>query len=186
MRYQFDEIIVDVIRSKRKTVSIQVLPNRCIVMKAPKYVSNTQLADIFAEHKESIQKILDNLPQDVLPPYSPQELTALAQKAATDIPQIARKYAQILGTTFGEITIRCQKTKYGSCSSNGNLNFNCLLADMPPEIMDYVVAHELCHRIEMNHSTRFYALLEQICPQHKSYSKWLKENGMRYICRVIK
>ena len=65
----------------------------------------------------------------------------------------------------------------GSCSSKGNLNFNCLLMLAPPKVLDSVVVHELCHRKEMNHSKRFYAEVLRVFPDYWAQDKWLKENG---------
>ena len=82
-----------------------------------------------------------------------------------------------MGVDYGQITIRSQKTRWGSCSSKGNLNFNCLLLLAPPEVLDYVVVHELCHRKEMNHSPRFWAEVARVMPDYKVRRKWLKDNG---------
>ena len=111
-----------------------------------------------------------------------QELTAqdiklLATRAKRIIPQRVRYYADIMGVTYGRITIRMQKSRWGSCSSKGNLNFNCLLMRTPDEIIDYVVVHELCHLKEMNHSPRFWAEVEKIFPDYKERRKWLKDHG---------
>ena len=84
-----------------------------------------------------------------------------------------------LGTpTFvAENFIRLQKSRWGSCSVDRNLNFNCLLVLMPPEILDSVVVHELCHRRHMNHSKEFYDEVLRIFPDYKRCNKWLKQNG---------
>ena len=101
----------------------------------------------------------------------------MADTAVCVIRPKVEKYAQILGVSYGRITIRSQRTRWGSCSSKGNLNFNCLLTQVPEQVMDYVIVHELCHRIEMNHSGRFWKLVEQIMPDYKTHRKWLKDNG---------
>jgi predicted metal-dependent hydrolase len=82
-----------------------------------------------------------------------------------------------MGVEYGRITIRMQKSRWGSCSGKGNLNFNCLLMRTPDEIIDYVVVHELCHLKEMNHSPRFWAEVEKIFPDYKERRKWLKDHG---------
>ena len=82
-----------------------------------------------------------------------------------------------MGVKYGRITVRRQKTRWGSCSSKGNLNFNCLLMLCPDFVVDYVVVHELCHLKQMNHSERFWAEVERVLPQYKEARKWLKENG---------
>lgn len=104
--------------------------------------------------------------------------------ALVDIPQRVRKYAPIVGVDYGRITIRMQKSRWGSCSSKGNLNFNCLLMAMPEEIRDYVVVHELCHRKQMNHSDKFWAEVEAVLPDYKEKRKWLRDNGEKIMTSV--
>ena len=77
------------------------------------------------------------------------------------------------------IRIKNQKTRWGSCSSIGNLNFNWKLSMAPYEVIEYVVIHELCHRLEMNHSKKFWNHVEKLCPKYKTHSKWLSENHFR-------
>ncbi|MDF2988876.1 MAG: putative metal-dependent hydrolase [Eubacterium sp.] len=93
------------------------------------------------------------------------------------IEQRVGYFSKIMGVTPGKITVREQKTRWGSCSSRGNLNFNWKLIMARPEVLDYVVIHELCHMKEMNHSDRFWALVKELCPRYKEYRKWLKDNG---------
>ncbi len=121
-----------------------------------------------------------------LPPLTAAEIRALADKALAFIPQRARYFSRLVGVQYGCITIRNQKSKWGSCSSQGNLNFNCLLMLCPPEALDYVVIHELCHRKEMNHSPRFWAEVEKVDPDYKAHRKWLKDEGSKLIARMEK
>ena len=93
-------------------------------------------------------------------------------------------YKKAMGVTIGWITIRNQKTRWGSCSSKGNLNFNCLLMLAPPEVLDSVVVHELCHRREMNHSQKFYAEVLRVFPTYRTQEKWLKEHGGELLKRL--
>ena len=85
-----------------------------------------------------------------------------------------RFHAGRIGVRPKGITLREQKTKWGSCSSLGNLNFNWKLIMAPPEALDYVVVHELCHLIEMNHSPAFWAQVEKHCPDYKRGRDYLK------------
>lgn len=90
------------------------------------------------------------------------------------------QYAKEMGVTYGRISIKSQKTRWGSCSSTGNLNFNWHLVMMPSKILDYVVVHELAHRIEMNHSKEFWEIVSKACPEYKQRKLWLKEHGLSY------
>lgn len=86
-------------------------------------------------------------------------------------------FHQFTGGDYTSITIRDQKTRWGSCSGRGTLSFNWRLILAPPEILDYVVVHELCHLTHMNHSKEFWGLVGKILPDYKIRRKWLKENG---------
>ena len=109
-------------------------------------------------------------------PVSP-EILELKAKAKEELPAIVKKYAGLMGVTYNRITIRHQKTRWGSCTKTGNLSFNCLLMKMPENVRDYVIIHELAHLKELNHSTKFWAIVAEYCPWYKDAKLWLKENG---------
>ncbi len=98
----------------------------------------------------------------------------LVSVAKRYIPERVTYWADIIGVTYGRISIRQQKTRWGSCSGEGNLNFNCLMMQMPKEIIDYVIVHELCHRKQMNHSKLFWAEVGNILPDYKERRKVLR------------
>ena len=142
-------------------------------------------SDWIEKHMRKMQKRREEYeaqPEDVL---TVEELRELARKAAEYIPQKAAYYASLIGVSYGRITIRNQRSRWGSCSSRGNLNFNCLLMLAPPEIADYVIVHELCHRREMNHSPLFWQEVEKILPDYKRRRKWMKDNGERIMRRML-
>jgi predicted metal-dependent hydrolase len=89
-----------------------------------------------------------------------------------------RQLAEKMGATFGTITLRQQKTRWGSCSSQGNLNFNWRLVHCPPAVIDYVIIHELAHRTQMNHSQKFWQIVERFDPEYRIHTGWLKRHGM--------
>ncbi|AQU05282.1 M48 family metallopeptidase [Dehalococcoides mccartyi] len=95
-------------------------------------------------------------------------------RAAGIVKTCLEKNASKMGLSFGRLCIRAQKTRWGSCTSMGDLNFNWKLATIPPEVMDYVVIHELSHRVEMNHTDRFWVIVEKYCPNWKALRKQLK------------
>ncbi len=99
------------------------------------------------------------------------------REAQTVFAQKAGEYAALLRVHFQEIRIKDQKSRWGSCSSMGNLNFNWRLLMAPEPVCDYVIIHELCHLIHMDHSPDFWREVERLCPAHKEYRKWLREQG---------
>lgn len=109
-------------------------------------------------------------------PVSP-EITELTSKAKEELPAVVKKYASLMGVTYNRITIRHQKTRWGSCTKTGNLSFNCLIMKMPETVRDYVIIHELAHRKELNHSTKFWTIVAEYCPWYKEAKQWLKNNG---------
>lgn len=87
-------------------------------------------------------------------------------------------WAERVGVTFGAVRVKGQRSLWGSCTRRGDLNFNWRLTLAPPEVLDYVVVHELAHRLEMNHSRRFWAVVERHCPDHKTQRRWLRKNSL--------
>ncbi|MBU1017690.1 M48 family metallopeptidase [Patescibacteria group bacterium] len=98
------------------------------------------------------------------------------EKAEEVIHDRLQFFNEHYGFHYNRVTLRDQKSRWGSCSRLKNLNFNWRLIMAPIEIIDYVVAHELCHLKEMNHSSRYWALVTQAIPDHKERRKWLREN----------
>lgn len=100
-----------------------------------------------------------------------------ARKNAKEIIQARVEYwASVLNLEYGRVCVKDQRTLWGSCSGRKNLNFNWRLAAAPPEALDYVVIHELCHLREMNHSKRFWDLVKASCPDYRARRKWLRDN----------
>ena len=97
----------------------------------------------------------------------------LSARALERIRQRVDHFAPLVGVCPGRIAIREQKTRWGSCSSKGNLNFNWKLIMAPPQVLDYVVIHELCHLHEFNHSPRFWSLVRRQMPDYIAWKKWL-------------
>ena len=184
---------VTVIRSRRRTLSLEIRPDCTVVVRAPLRCSEAEIRRFISEkegwllrHLEKMRNALQNPAsgEALPPPLTREELEALAEQAMKDLPERCAHFAPLIGVRYGRITIRNQKTRWGSCSARGNLNFNCLLMLAPPEVQDYVVVHELCHRKEMNHSNRFWAEVQRILPDYKERRKWLKEHGNALMARM--
>ena len=172
----------EVIRSRRRTVALEI-KNGKLLVRAPLLMSNARIDALVREKQAWIEKRLAKAQQNV-EKLTPEELKALAKQAAQVIPERVRYYAPLIGVSYGRVTIRAQRTRWGSCSAAGNLNFNCLLMLAPPEVLDSVVVHELCHRREMNHSARFYAEVLRVFPDYRKRRKWLKDNGEALLARI--
>lgn len=188
MRKSLDDNSMKIIRSKRKTIAIEVKAKE-IIVRAPQYMSYRDICAFIEEKRSWIEKSRKKLQErqrmiEQMEPFTDEEIRQLAEKALVVIPAKVRYYAQLVGVDYGRITIRNQRTRWGSCSGKGNLNFNCLLMLLPDAVVDSVVVHELCHRKHMDHSARFYAEVERVFPEYRKCQKWLKENGGVYLGRL--
>lgn len=179
---------VTVIRSNRKTVAIQVNSDLSVTVRAPRSASEKDIEEILkkkeawiSKHIEKIKETKERFEAEPTEKLTREKVIALADEALKVIPERVEYFAKVIGVTYGKITVRNQKTRWGSCSSKGNLNFNCLLMLAPPEVLDYVVVHELCHRKQMNHSKAFWLEVEKVLPDYKEVRKWLKEEGSQMI-----
>ena len=179
------DIPYNIIRSARKTISIVIKPTGEVEVRCPRRCSKREI-DIFVASKEAwIHKHLEAIVQrPQYPMLSSEELRNLAKQAAAELPKRVRRFADMVGVSVGRITIRSQRTRWGSCSAKGNLNFNCLLMLCPEQVQDYVVIHELCHRKHLNHSADFWAEVEAHYPDYRIHRKWLKDNGAALISRL--
>lgn len=99
------------------------------------------------------------------------------QQATIDLLQRSSFWSNTIGVTIQKITLKDQKTRWGSCSSLGNINYNWRIIMAPEETIDYLVIHEVAHRIFLNHSSDFWHLVEKHSPAYRSHKIWLKENG---------
>ena len=189
MQEKSDGIAYNLIRSARKTISIEIRPDGGILCRAPQWASKREIDDFVLEHENWIKKHREIVREKQaqrkdVKKLTYEELMELGNRALGYIPKRVAYFAPLVGVDYGRITIRCQKTKWGSCSSKGNLNFNCLLMLAPPKVLDSIVVHELCHRLEMNHSKRFYEEVRRVFPDYDEQQAWLKENGSALMARV--
>ena len=173
-----------IIRSSRKTVAIQIKSDGEIVVRCPVRMREEEIHRLVKSKQSWILKNISNRKMQKSEGLNECELEKLRNQAKELIPQRVAHYASLMGVTYQRITIRAQKTRWGSCSSKGNLNFNCLLALVPADVLDYVVVHELCHLIELNHSERFWGEVRRILPNYAQSKLWLKEYGSALIARL--
>lgn len=165
-----------VIRSARKTMALEI-KNSCLLIRIPNRLTNQQ-AILFAEqHREWIiqryQKAEEEQKKKQI--YTQKEICKYKEELRPVLEHRVVYYAERMGVSYGRITIRDQKTRWGSCSAKGNLNFNWRLALVSQEVADYVVVHELAHRLEMNHSKRFWIEVERILPDYRKRRAMLRQ-----------
>jgi hypothetical protein len=159
---------IEIYRSIRRTISLEVGEDY-IKLRIPRSLSDTE-RDLFLEkHIGWLKKKLKAGNQPRKSNFPPYDLLTSKEKSAIKqaFEERVAYHAQIMGITYGRISVRDQKTRWGSCSSKGNLNFNYRLYYMPQHLMDYVIIHELSHRRQMNHSKLFWAEVQKYCPDYK-------------------
>lgn len=111
-------------------------------------------------------------------PHVPRRLHDWLKTAArAELTAASKKYAELMGVSFSRVTIRDQRSRWGSCSAAGELSYSWRLILTPPHVLDYVAAHEAAHLKHMNHGPRFWRLVLSHCPDAARAKKWLKANG---------
>ncbi len=183
---------IEIIRSNRKTISVEIKQDLRIIVRAPMWMKVADIHKFVDEKTPWIEKHLEELTarkqadKDTtsLNPFTEGEIRELGRLACEKLPARVEELANMIGVTYGRITVRNQVSRWGSCSSKGNLNFNCLLMLCPDEVRDYVITHELCHRKHMDHSKNFWDMVEKYCPEYKKHRQWLKEVGGNFINRL--
>lgn len=174
-------------RSKRKTISIEISREAEIVVRAPLRMKINDIEAFLLSKREWINIHLSKMQKrlaDAGDKFTEEEIVSLKTNAKNIIVPRVEFFAREMGVEYGRIAVRIQKTRFGSCSSKNNLNFNAVIALMPPEIMDYVIVHELSHLKQMNHSAEFWREVERVIPEYKIHRAWLKENGIKFIQKL--
>lgn len=178
-----EEIEVEIIRSKRRSMAIQIRTDGSVVVRVPMHASDRAIKRFVSAHSRWIadnrgqmferrKKLADN-PYDI-PAW--ESLSAADKKIAKQkIMEHVDYYARRMEIDYGSISMRNQKSRWGSCSSKGNLNFNYRLAYLPEELLDYVVVHELAHRRHMDHSAAFWEEVETYYPAYKKCRQMLND-----------
>ncbi len=186
---QIYELPYSVVRSRRKTCEISISAEGEITLRLPLGASEEQIRRLLSEKRHwLITHYLEAKERTARRPVS--DLTD-SQRAALEkryieaareyFPKRVAYFLPLTGGSFQRITIRDQKTRWGSCSAGGTLSFNWRLMLAPPAVLDYVVVHELCHLTHMNHSAAFWTLVESVCPDYRIHRKWLKEHGQELV-----
>lgn len=179
----------NIVRSNRKTYSISLDEFGTILIRTPLYTTDYDVERIIVEKQYWITNHLIKLKErqrnKPVNNYTEAQYLAIKKRyidaAKEYIPKriayFVSQYSSLIPNSYNRIAVRDQKTRWGSCSSNGTLSFNWRLMLAPPTILDYVIVHELCHLTHMNHSSEFWECVLKILPDYKERKKWLKEHG---------
>lgn len=183
------ELPYTLIRSNRKSCAISITADGQITVRVPQHINDREILHILTDRQHwIITKYLEQYEKQASKPVS--SLTDIQRAALTKryiaaakdyFPKRVAYFHQFTGGTYSHITVRDQKTRWGSCSAKGTLSFNWRLMLAPPAVLDYVVVHELCHLTHMNHSAAFWQAVESVYPDYRSARKWLKEHGNELI-----
>lgn len=173
------------VRSSRKTLAVQIRADGTVIARAPLRMPKDRILCFLSEKASWIRmqqgkmQERENMRQQARIHLDAAQEKELRERAKSVLAQRTAYFARQVGVTYGRITVRDQKTRWGSCSQTGNLNFNFRLILAPLEVLDYVVVHELCHRRQMNHSAQFWQEVAQVFPDYRERKAWLTENGWR-------
>ena len=173
------------VRSSRKTLAVQIRADGTVIARAPLRMPKDRILCFLSEKaswirmQQGIMQEREKMRQQARIHLDAAQEKELRERARSVLAQRTAYFARQIGVTYGRITVRDQKTRWGSCSQAGNLNFNFRLILAPPEVLDYVVVHELCHRRQMNHSAQFWQEVAQVLPDYRARKAWLTENGWR-------
>lgn len=161
------------IRSKRKSVSIQVDTDCKIIVRAPLRLSQKEIDRILLDKKDWLENtiILQREKKKNIKEYSDEDIKLLRKRAKEILPAKVEYYAKIMQVQPSSVKINSAKKRYGSCSGTNNLNFSLYLMDKDEKFIDYVVVHELAHIKHHNHSKEFYKFIEQFMPDYKERMK---------------
>lgn len=182
---EIEELQIPVIfeRGNRKTLAITITQEGKLLVKAPFSMADKEIERFLKQKCYWIYKQAKRAQEEASNKIlrSEQEIKYLREQARKVLTEKTDYYKTLLGVDYQRIRIGDQKTRWGSCSSRGTISYNWHLILMPEQIMDYVVVHELCHLIEMNHSKKFWEKIEKLFPDYRNRRRWLKENGNRYL-----
>jgi hypothetical protein len=169
------------VSARSKRMRLAVYRNGEVIVTTPKRFSESEVLRFLAEKTAWItttrKRLLGNK-SEAVGTGTREEYLALKEKARTLVMARLSHFSQFHPYTWGSVSIRNQKTRWGSCSKKGNLNFSYKIALLPPELADYIIVHELCHVKEFNHSPEFWNLVSLTLPHYKTLRSELKKKEL--------
>ena len=161
-------------RSQRRTLSIEVNREAKVVVHAPNRMPLPQIESFISSHLAWIEEKQTKAKAKIIPEPSNAEIVELKKKARTELTELTEQYCAKIGVSYTKIGITSAKTRFGSCSKKGSINYSWRLMLYPKEAWEYVVVHELCHLKHFDHSAAFWQTVEKYLPDYKERQKLLK------------
>ena len=169
----------ELIRSDRRTVAVEITRDGRVLVRAPRRLPQTAIDGFLQRHEGWIARQVEKRRATPPPPEpTAAEIAALKARARAVLPGKVDLWARRMGVTPTGVKITAARKRYGSCSGKNSLSFSCFLANYPPQAIDLVVVHELCHIRVKNHGPDFYALLEQYLPDYRERKQLLRRPNM--------
>ncbi|OGG50342.1 hypothetical protein A2704_05350 [Candidatus Kaiserbacteria bacterium RIFCSPHIGHO2_01_FULL_54_36b] len=161
--------------ARARTMRLTVFPDARVVVTTPRVFAHDAVQRFIAKHAAWIGKHLKKARGREIVYISRREIAGQKQRALAYARARCSHFCATYGFTYNKISIRAQKSRWGSCSQKGNLSFNYKIAALSPHMRDYIIVHELCHLAEMNHSKRFWDLVARAIPHHKEIRRELRK-----------
>ena len=177
--YAFSMEPYELIRSRRKTLALEITKDCRVVVRAPLRMSEKRIQAFVESHGDWITRHLERRREraaSLPPPPTEEEIEALKARARAELPPKIAFWSGKMGVRPTGFKVTAAKKRYGSCSGKNSLCFSCFLMNCPEEAVELVVVHELCHIREKNHGPGFYALLERYLPDWRERKKLLFMN----------
>lgn len=166
----------ELIRSRRKTLALEVTGDGRLLVRAPLRCARGRIDAFVGAHAAWIEKHLAIQREKAArrpPAPTGAEIEALKARARAELPEKIARWSQIMGVVPTGFKVTSARKRYGSCSGKNSLCFSCFLMNCPEAAVELVVVHELCHIREKNHGPRFYALLERVLPDWRERKRLL-------------
>ena len=160
--------------TRARAMRLTVHPDGAVVVTAPNFFGLHAIERFLAQHSEWVRRKVDATKGRRVIRIARSDIPILKRRALTLARERCEYFAKLYGVRFGKISIRAQKSRWGSCSHTGNLSFNYRIAALPPELRDYIIVHEICHLLELNHSKKFWAQVARAIPTHKALRKEMR------------
>ncbi len=166
--------------SRARMMRLAVYPDARVVVTAPQLFGFGAIERFVIKHSDWISRHVERARTRTVVRIKRGEIPELKRRALALASVRCSHFGTVYGLTYKKISIRAQKTRWGSCSRDGNLSFNYKVAVLPTHIADYIIVHELCHRAEMNHGRKFWHLVEKAIPQHRAVRRELRRIAVVY------